>query len=65
MFRLSYAEILLNGDVQHILQNEGDEANLEMSQEEVSSKDEEMNPDMLNEIITVFQKRLEEKDKSL
>ena len=36
-----------------------------MSQEEVSSKDEEMNPDMLNEIITVFQKRLEEKDKSL
>ena len=65
LFRLSYAEILLNGDVQHILQNEGDEANLEMSQEEVSSKDEEMNPDMLNEIITVFQKRLEEKDKSL
>ena len=62
---MSYAEILLNGDVQHILQNEGDEANLEMSQEEVSSKDEEMNPDMLNEIITVFQKRLEEKDKSL
>ena len=64
LFRLSYAEILLNGDVQHTLQNEDEKSNPEMNQEEVDDEEEEISSDMMREIITVFQKRLEEKEKS-
>ena len=62
MVRLSYAEMLLNGDVQRTLQSESEESSPNNNQEGTDVEDE-MNPDMMQEIITVFEKQLNEVEK--
>ena len=59
LFRFSYAEMLLNDDIQHLQQTEK-----ENSETEINHDVEEMNTDAMREITTVFQKRLEERAKT-